>query len=233
MTSFTFEPEPRPFPRWLGPFSPARGTRSGFRFAYGRLGTWVELPQHREFWVLVDSPGVRGLEALVLNEWRGGRVLLLPNGFVVKPLQGDHEVGRRALIGRFRGPVVLERPDGSLFDLADPGQLDAGDNWAGPKTTGLECTTQADGSLEATWYHPSEFGREVVQEQLFGPTADIATGFRKARPGVLGGRVRVTANGQVITNREEPNGTWQARYVGRVGLPQWSRRSEWIARKTR
>ena len=56
-----FEAEAVPFPRWLGPFSPARGTYSGFRFHHGRIGTWVENSDGREFWTVADSPGVQAL----------------------------------------------------------------------------------------------------------------------------------------------------------------------------
>src|ERR1700730_17051381 len=108
MRSFTFKTESTPFPRWLGPFSPARGTRSGFRFHQGLLGTWVSDDEGMSFWPIVDSQGARDITILVRGEWGGGRVLFLPNGFVVKPLQADDEIGQRALIGRWRGAIVLE-----------------------------------------------------------------------------------------------------------------------------
>lgn len=139
MNTFTFQPEPQPFPRWMGPFSPARGTRSGFRFHQGRLGTWVSHNAGSTFWPVTDSRGAREIATLVRSKWRGGRVLFLPNGFVVKPLQSDDEVGQRALIGRFRGAIVLERPGQPSFDLSKPGALRPGDPWRGPATTGLEC----------------------------------------------------------------------------------------------
>lgn len=228
MTGFSFAVERRPFPRWLGPFSPARGTNAGFRFHQRRLGTWVESEQGREFWPLLDSPGVRSLARTILDEWGGGHVLLLPNGFVIKPLPGDEEVGRRVLIGRFRGSVVLERPEGGVFDLSNPGQITPGEPWPGPKTTGLECAIQVDGSLRCTWYHPTRLGRDEVSELLTGPNLSLAAGFRRCRPWDVGGRVRVTANGHVITNRQEWNGQWTSLYVGYVSPDSWPHRIQWI-----
>ena len=214
----------------MGPFSPARGTRSGFRFHQGRLGTWVVDQPDMSFWRLVDSQGARDITALVRKKWGGGRVLLLPNGFVVKPLQNDSEVGLRALIGRVTGVIVLEKSDGSVFDLSKPGTLSPGNPWLGPTTTGLECTLRTDGSLLCNWYHPTSLGRDEVSEVLLGPDHVLAAGFRAARPGSAVGRVRVTANGHVITNRQEPAGDWVTRYVGRINAALLKDWGVWIGK---
>ena len=92
MSGFTFHPMSQPFPQWLGPFSPARGTRSGFRFHREKLGTWVGNDSEMSFWPIIDCGGAREIAKLVRNKWGGGRVLFLPNGFAVKPLQNDDEV---------------------------------------------------------------------------------------------------------------------------------------------
>jgi len=227
--TFTFTAERRPFPRWLGPFSPARGKYSGFRFHWNRFGTWVvENGGDRGFWPLLDSDGAQAIASLVLAEWGGGRVLLLPNGLAIKPLQGDLEVGRRVVIGRFHGSVIVDRHDGMPFDLCNPGVLRPGDPWPGPRTTGLECVIQSDGSLVCTWYHPSSLGRDEVSYQLRGPDALLAQTFRKARPGDTGGRVRVTANGLVITNYQRWNGDWMSTYLGKTDLGDWNDWSSWI-----
>ena len=228
MSDFSFAPQARPFPAWYGPFSPARGVHSGFRFHSGRFGTWVETRQGREFWAVRESSGTRTIARTVLDSWGGGRVLLLPYGLAIKPLQRDEEVGRRALIGRFGGPVVLRRPDGTLFDFSRPGNLSPGDEWPGPTTTGLECTIKADGSLFCQWYHPAPWGRLEVSAQLCGPSRHLRDGFRKARPGEEAGRVRVTADGQVITNRHLGGGRWIGRFVGVVTCETWPLRKEWI-----
>lgn len=225
--SFSFEAAHRPFPRWWGPFSPARGNTRGFRFHDGRLGTWVEDEDSRSFWSVKRSAGVAKLEKLVLDSFRGGRVLLLPNGSVVKPLQTDAERGRRAYLGEFSGDVVLERGDGGLFSLESPGRLKPGDRWPGPSTTGLECTIKADGSLECSWYHPTEHGRDTETKRMAPPSTVLAQGFRAARPGVSAGRVRVTAKGHVITNRQV-RGQWQCFWVGRVAIDKWPWLDEWI-----
>ena len=231
MSTFTFQPLARPFPRWMGAFSPARGRRSGFRFHQGRLGTWVGDESDKSFWAVADGHGARTIAALVRGEWGGGRVLFLPNGFVVKPLQSDDEVGSRALIGRFHGAIVLERPGQSRFDLGQPGAVRPGILWPGPTTTGLECAIQSDGALVCSWYHPTQSGRDEVSEPLRGPDRSLAAGFRAARPGVAGGRVRITANGHVITNRQELDGAWASIYVGYVDPGSWAGWEHWIERR--
>ena len=231
MSSLIFESLPRPYPRWLGPFSPARGTRSGFRFHQGRLGTWVTQKSVREFWPVSDGTGVRQLTKVVREAWGGGRVLFLPNGFVVKPLQSDDEVGRRALIGRFRGSITLERPGGTMFDLGNPGTIRPGQVWPGPNTTGLECAIKLDGSLECTWYHPAPYGRELVSNFLRAPDKSLASGFRAARPGQSGGRVRITANGHVITNRKIGYDEWVSVYVGWVEPRSFGKWDDWIKKE--
>ncbi len=231
MTPLEFEPQTRPFPRWMGPYSPARGTSCGFRFHGDRLGTWVDSEAGRFFWGLASSPGSRVITDLVLGEWGGGRVLFLPNGFVVKPLQGDDEVGRRALIGRFRGSIELQRAGDTNFDLAHPPGTVPGRAWNGPSTTGLECILDREGMLACTWYHPTEWGRNEVRELLRLPDPVLAAGFRMARRGQSGGRVRVTAHGHVITNRETRPGTWVCMYAGRIepsSLAGWDR---WIGKE--
>ena len=228
MTQFTFRAESEPFPRWWGPFSPARGNYSGFRFHQHRLGTWVESDFGREFWAIADSVGSKLLSRLVLNHWSGGRVVLLPSGMVIKPLQKDYEVGQRCLIGRFSGAVALKRPNNNLFDLSSPGNLAPGSDWLGPKTTGLECAIQPDGSLECTWSHPAGFGRESVRAQVAGPDRMLATGFRRARPGDESGRVRITANGHIITNRQCPGGAWQTLYLGCIPSGSFPHQNDWI-----
>jgi hypothetical protein len=226
-----FEPEAKPFPRWMGPFSPARGTLSGFRLHQRELGTWVGDEAGRGFWSVREGAGAAAIANLVRSEWGGGRVLLLPNGFVVKPLQTDEEVGRRAIIGRFHGPVALETAHHGLFDLSDPGVLRPGDPWPGPRTTGLECAIQSDGSLACSWYHPTRLGRDEVSESLRTSDRVLAAGFRAARPGDAGGRVRITANGHVITNRQERDGAWTCLYVGFVDSSSWASWEHWVERR--
>ena len=233
MKVFTFEPLARPFPRWKGPFSPGRGKRTGFRFHDGRFGTWVEGNSKYSFWAAADTPGERAVSSLVRSEWGGGRVLLLPNGYVVKPLQGDDEVGSRALIGRFLGSMVLEKPDHSTFDFASPGRLRPGQQWPGPATTGLECEIRPDGALVCSWCHPTAWGRDEVSELIAGPDRTLATGFKAARPGEITGRVRVTANGHIITRRPGPDDSLKCFYVGYTDPTSWIGWDKWIRKERR
>jgi hypothetical protein len=230
MIPFEFKPLLHPFPRWMGPFSPSRGKKSGFRVQQETIRAWVD---EGTSWQVYECLGVRSIVRIVKFYWKGGRILFLPNGFVVKPLQEDDEVGQRVLIGRFRGSILLKRPEGSDFDLSSPGNLKPGDPWPGPKTTGLECIIDGTGALSCSWYHPTRLGREDVFEKLRGPDHMLAAGFRRARPVDSGGRVRITANGHIITNRQERDGSWVAYYVGPIDSAEWKTDwQKWIRRES-
>ncbi len=226
--SFEFTPRPHPFNRWWGPFSPSRGVHSGFRFLAGRLGTYVNTQHGRDFWTVRAGSGVAALEQLAVRRYGGGRVLLLANGLIIKPLQKDKEVGQRVLIGKFDGPVVLERPDGSTFDMHAIDGLSPGNIWNGPTTTGLEAVLNADGSVECFWYHPDELGQMTESEVLFPANAALAKTFQDVRRGDTAGRVRITANGHLITNRKIGWQHWECRYVGRVPVELWPHLEDWI-----
>jgi hypothetical protein len=223
--SFEFTAFREPFPEWHGPYSPARGTTSGFRIRGGRLKTVVDTEDGREEWIVSQSIGARSLQELVCRQWIGGRVLLLPNGLVIKPSpQGD---GQCWVIGQIHGPVVLEAPDGSEFDLHDPGSLEAGDIWPGPTTTGIECVINGStGALRAEIRIPTPTGCLRGDHEVVGPDGSLARGFKIARPGDHAGRVRVTANGHVITNRNQ-RGHWECVYVGRINVAKWAHHQEW------
>ena len=83
--SFEFTPYSQPFPEWHGPYSPARGDDWGFRVRGGLLMTVVATEDGQEEWVVRQAEGAELLQQIVRSHWGGGRVLLLPNGLVVKP----------------------------------------------------------------------------------------------------------------------------------------------------
>lgn len=226
--SFEFIPQHGYYPRWRGPYSPARGTKTGFRFSYRLFGSWLSEDVGLEFWPVRRSRGVEQLERSVLKRWRGGRVLLLPNGFAIKPLR-DEDVGKRVLLGLWSGQVVLHMADGGLFNLAKPPVECPGDVWRGPDHLGLECRLHsADGSLLCKWTHPTREGALTVEANLRGADRKLAAGFRACRPGEAAGRVRITANGHVITKRQQSDGAWVALYVGYVPQEDWGDWSHWI-----
>lgn len=183
------------------------------------------------FWCVVEGNGSNHLVTLVKAHWGGGRVLMLPNGLVVKPLQDDEEVGQRVVIGRFDGSIMLERSGAPPFDMSQPGVLRPGDAWPGPTTTGLECVLKEDGSLVCTWQHPTILGRDEVVQILRGPDRSLAKGFRTARIGDITGRIRITANGHIVTNRLEPYGNWVSVYVGLIDPKSWPIWNNWIAKE--
>lgn len=230
MISFAFQPESKPFPRWLGPYSPARGDRCGLRVKQGQLGAWMRTHEGSEFWIARANDGVARLVQLVLQMWRGGRLLFLPTGHVIKPLQDEDDRGKRVLVGRFRGRLVLESSEGSSFDLASPG-TQPGDRWPGPETLGLEAVIGAGGELVCTWYHPTGWGQDKERAYLRGPDAALAKGFRKCRPDDETGRVRITACGHVTTNRQERGGDWCCRHVGWIDERTWSNWDHYAVRR--
>jgi hypothetical protein len=84
-----------------------------------------------------------------------------------------------------------------------------------------------------SWYHPTRFGREEVSRVLRGRDQELAAGFRAARPGEASGRVRITASGFVITNRQENNAVWKSIFVGRIDPASLGNWDSWIAKEWR
>ena len=222
-----FQPADTPFPRWMGPYSPARGNHCGFRMNAGRLGVYVNNADGREFWTIQPSPGLALLERTIRQHFTGGRVLLLPDGSVVKPLQTDEERGRRVFLGEFFGDIVLQTPAGELISMENPGALIPGARWPGPSTTGLECVIDSGGNVRCDWRHPAEYGDDTERHVMIAGDSALLKGFRAARPGDSAGRVRVTARGHVITNRQV-NGEWICLYVGRIDTASWPYLDTWI-----
>jgi hypothetical protein len=223
-----FSPSKSPFPYWIGPYSPARGN-SGFRVKNGQLGAWVNTNEGRSFCVALRTEGVINLTEFVRDNWQGGRLLFLPSGLIVKPLQQEEDAGTRVVVGRFEGGFKLETDNGA-FDLSAT-DFTPGEEWRGPSKVGLECTIKPDGSLVTTWQQPSDYGSEKYSEKISPENSYLMSGFRKARPHDSGGRIRITLCGHVITNRETRDG-WKAFYVGRVGVDKFSNWEKWIQSRT-
>ncbi len=222
-----FIPETEPFPYWDGPYSPSRGN-SGFRIKNGNLGAWVNTEEGREFCSVHVDEGVQSITKLVQRHWRGGRLLFLPTGLIVKPLQEEHEAGVRVVIGRYEGGLAMST-DSGLVDFSSNTFI-AGSEWPGPSTVGLECTISPNGSLQTFWQQPSDFGQEQYRESITGTNSSLIAGFKKGRPYDAGGRVRVTIGGHVITNRRQGDG-WQAVYVGKLDRAEFDNWDKWIQRR--
>jgi len=224
--SFEFRALSHPFPRWFGPYSPACGTTSGLRIQLGVLGTYVTTPTGQQRWVAHQCAGVQQLQTLVVSRWGGGRVLLMPNGWVIKPDPTGN--GIRWAIGRFSGPLILQRGDGTFFNMASPGALTPGMHWLGPDTTGLECTLDNTGAIQARSTIPTAFGEIITEIPLVPRDAQLARGLALARPGCGRARVRVTENGHVITKRDEAASGWTSVYVGFIDPSRWPHDEEWV-----
>lgn len=227
MSELMVEVENKPFDRWMGPYSPARGIRHGLRFHERELGVWSGDATGSQFWSVMGT-SVKRLSKVVIQTWGGGRLLFLPNGYIVKPLPGDDERGKRVLVGTFTGALVVENEDGDQFDFSDPPDQRPGARWDGPTTLGLECVMESDGSVRCHWYHPDEYGRAGVSEVLVGPSAARARSFRAARPGESSGRVHITPNGHVMTNFQIRPKVWEARYVCYIDPSELDDWSHWI-----
>lgn len=224
-----FTPETLPFPWWVGPYTPARGSYSGFRIRGGMLGAWVSSDDGQSFSEVQQSDGIKRLTDLVARHWSGGRLLFLPSGLVVKPLQNDDERGARVVIGRCEGSFPV-RVGNNWLDFCAPSLgIAAGSAWYGPGTIGLECSIKADGSLLTSWDSPSDFGAERHQHVISGPNNALLTGFRAARPSDEGGRVRVTVGGHVMTKKEMRHG-WKTFYVGRIATDNLRNWDNWKRR---
>ena len=228
MSDLQIEVQKQPFLSWLGPYSPARGMSHGMRFPGGKLGVWSNTATGRELWTVQRNVAVDRLTKAVMQTWGGGRLLFLPNGYIVKPLPGNEDRNKRVLVGTFAGSVVLEDPEGEEFDLSDPWDDTPGSAWDGPSTLGLECALEADGSLRCNWSQPDEYGRTETSCRLAGPDAARARDFRAARPGDSTGRVHITANGCVTTNVNVGNAGWQTRFVCRVDPDELDDWSHWL-----
>jgi len=224
-----FTPETLPFPCWVGPYTPARGSYYGFRIRGGMLGAWVSSDDGHSFCEVQQSDGVKRLTDLVARHWSGGRLLFLPSGLVVKPLQNDDERGARVVVGRYEGSFPVRVGNNWLDFLAPSLGIAAGSVWDGPGTIGLECSIKADGSLLTSWDAPSEFGAERHQHVISGPNNALLTGFRAARPSDEGGRVRVTVGGHVMTKKEMRHG-WKTFYVGRIATDNLRNWDNWKRR---
>jgi hypothetical protein len=225
-----FTPEPVPFPYWDGPYTPARGSYSGFRIRGGILGAWVSSDDSQSFCEVQRSDGVKRLTDLISRHWSGGRLLFLPSGLIVKPLQNEDERGARVVVGRYEGKFSV-LVGNNWFDFLAPSLgIAAGSVWDGPGTIGLECSMKGDGSLSTSWEVPSEFGAEGHQNVLSGPNKTLLDGFKAARPNDQGGRVRVTVGGHVLTKREMRHG-WKTFYVGRVAVDTLQNWDNWKRRR--
>jgi hypothetical protein len=227
--SFAFIGAKKPYPRWIGPFIAARGVYNSVRVKSGRLIAYFEDDDERAEWEVLPSPGSKSLAKAVVDNWTGGRLLLLPTGHVIKPLQENDERAMRVFIGRFDGPLIFKRHDGGIFDLdEETDSLSPGDPWVGPKGIGLECIIRDGGSLDCHWYHPTDYGQELYQKQLLPADKSLWQAFRLARPNDWsGGRVHVLPNNTVITK----DASKSTIFVGKIDPSAWGSLDHWIGGK--
>ncbi len=226
-----FTAKPYPFPNWFGPYSPARGSQSGFRVRYGKLGTWFTSDEGQSFEAVQNTAGTRQLTNLVKKYYGNGRVLFLPCGYVVKPLQKQDERGLRVLVGQYEGGFVISVGKINIDFSRTDNLFSPGSAWPGPGNIGLECKIQSDGSLVTKWYQPSDFGHNEYEKEIVGENRSLISAFHKARPEDGVGRVRITINGHVITNKQVGYKCWKPFYLGRIDTSQFSGWGRWMEKK--
>jgi hypothetical protein len=180
-----------------------------------------------EFAGVADCAGRQSIIDVVRRHWDGGRILILPNGMVVKPHQTneDDRVGR-SLIGQISGSLVVKRSSGTRCDLGSSLGLYAGDSWPGPSSGHLTCVISESGALKCSWYHPTDHGRDYVKCELRGADEDLAEGFREARPWDTCGRVQICYGGHVLTRTSRG----AVRYVGWIDPETLGDWRDWIGR---
>ena len=231
MSGFEYVGEKPPYRRWWGPYSAATGTTYGFRVREGKFGVWHRGDAGLEFWTAPETPAVLALIHDVQRAWRGGgRLLLLPNGYIVKPLQNDGDRNIRAFIGTFRGSLVVRGPRGECLNYSDPARVQPGEEWSWPNTTGLAAVMQEDGALRCSWVHPDDSGKLKTECLITGANAKLYAGFRLRRIESTG-RVHIHPGGHVTQNCDIGFGNWRCRYVGRLGLGKLDDWSGWVGKE--
>jgi hypothetical protein len=228
MTNLQVEVVGPPFQRWIGPYSPRRG-KPGLSLREGVIAS-IELGAssfEETTWTLESTPSLESAIAVWRRYFGGGRLLFLPSGDIIKPLSEEDERNKRVLVGRFTGAPRFVANDKwkSVCDLAKPDVLRRADAWTGPQSIGLECVIKEDGSLHCEWQGPTEEGELIQRRCILGPDRDRIRGFRMARPRDSGGRVHLTACGQIYTKwntaaKRETGGEWRCAYLGKVDVSE-------------
>ena len=160
------ELQQKSFPYWKGPYSPARGVDTGIKVKDGEIGAWCYSSNNLEFFSFEQSPGSKELKKCVSKNFGGGgRIVILPNGFVIKPLAD--ETGYRKLIGKIEGEIEISL-DSGIFSFGPNVTLKSGSIWKGPYGGGLECKVLEDGSIMSSSKEPHELGKIEAEFQLTG-----------------------------------------------------------------
>lgn len=225
MSGFQFTPYPAPYPHWHGPYAVVLGQSNGMRVRRGAIEAHLLRDGYRETWVIDESPGARSLVAVVQAAYGGGRLLLLPNGAVIKPVPGCSD-GERRLLGHWWGTLTLVSPLGQRICTTEanmlvqppngsPRSLRPGDPWPAPSTTGLRCRIDASGALFAKTWQASRWGRSEVEYPVTAPDRLLSLCYRMAGGHGSGGSVRLLEGGHVVMPNHSMDGGL-ARYVGYI-----------------
>lgn len=229
-------PYPAPHPKWHGPYSVVPGRSNGLRVRRGAIEAQLWRNGYAETWVIDDSLGNRSLIATVQATYGGGRLLLLPNGAVIKPVASSSE-GERRLLGHWWGTLTLVSPLGQRICTTEanllvhprggtPRSLRPGDPWPGPSTTGLRCRIDPSGALYAKTWHASRWGRTEVDASVSGTSRLLFTSYLLAGGHRSGGSVRLLEGGHVVMPSHDAGGGL-ARYVGYVPPSTLPTISDW------
>ena len=122
------------------------------------------------------AAGAREIATVVRGTWGGGRVLLLPNGFVVKPLQNDDEVGRRVFIGNFVGHLFSKSLTAPCSTF-EPGNPSRGATLARTNDDGAGVHYSVRWLAEVQLVSPDPLGTGYCLERLRGPDRLLGSGI--------------------------------------------------------
>lgn len=206
----SFKQDRAPFAVWKGPFSPSRGRYRDYRVRHGCLIGFVSSP-YGVTEVTAELSGAQSLASLVLSHWRGGRLLILPWGQVIKPYYDGSET-QRVKIGSWGGET------GPFTHLWKSKRLRPGSPWPGV-VAGLACKVTGDGSVYNEFTVSDDLGGMQYTKLVLPPAAGVLEAFRAARPRDSSGRIQLLEDGAIIAPKDEGFvfvGTYRKEHLARI-----------------
>ena len=217
-----FIPVKFPIPYWTGPYSPAAGVKTGTKVKFGYAGAWCDTKVGLKFRTFEKSEGADLLSKLVINEFNGGgRIVILPNGYVLKPENDDDAVGYQRLIGKIEGDIIFPLIKEN-FKLGPAIEFELGSKWEGPLGGAVKCTVGDDGAIHTSWSVPCETGAKEYHKQLTEPNIALTGQINeiKRKYGDFG-RIYYWYGGHLTTAKHE-------RYIGKVNCNSLDSKTEWF-----
>ena len=217
-----FIPVKFPIPYWSGPYSPAAGKMTGMRVRKGYAGAWCDTIVGLKFFHFEKSNGADSLSSLVkVNFNDGGRIVILPNGYVIKPENDKVKVGYQRLIGKIKGEITIPQIYEN-FVLGPTSKFEAGSKWKGPHGGAIRCTIKDDGSIHTKWSVPNDKGASEYKKQLTGPNLTLLSQVESIEKKIgAKGRVYYWYGGHLTTADHQL-------YIGKVACNTLDANTDWF-----